>query len=52
MKHRFPDTDIELEFRIEDDILVIALFQKGTESARILVDKIDLANSFKKFYFS
>ena len=51
MRYKFPDTDIEVDFRIENDELKIELLQRGTLSFTILVDKKDLANAFKKVYF-
>ena len=51
MVYRFPDTDIEVEFSIQEDELQIDLLQRGERSVSILVDKRDLANAFKKVYF-
>ena len=51
MRYKFPDTDIEVDFRIENDELRIDLLQRGELSFTLLVDKKDLAVAFKRAYF-
>jgi hypothetical protein len=50
MKYSF-NSDLEIEFSIENDALYTTLSQLGKPAARVFIEKEELAKAFKNTFF-